>query len=144
MGIKSGVKTEEMHSFCRGLYNIWCAVTVKWLTTRSKRTCNENTAFCVVVWLSVTPERQKCQLGHSERFVPAKGETTELQTHTRFKRTVIYYDTDTQSENVRGNPLCQATKRHLKNSWTVENDWKMRKSEISCRPVLGRSLSLVY
>ena len=31
----------------------------------------------------------------------------------RFKRTLIYYDTDTQYGNFRGNPLRQATKRHL-------------------------------
>ena len=34
----------------------------------------------------------------------------------RFKRTLIYYDTDTQSTNFRGNPLRQATRRHLYNS----------------------------
>ena len=31
-----------------------------------------------------------------------------IQTETRFKRTFIYYDTDTQSANFRGNLLCQA------------------------------------
>ena len=35
----------------------------------------------------------------------------KILTHRRFKRTLIYYDTDTQSTNFRGNPLCQATKR---------------------------------
>ena len=36
-----------------------------------------------------------------------------LQTHKRFKRTLIYYDIDTQSANFRVNPLRgrQATKR---------------------------------
>ena len=28
----------------------------------------------------------------------------------RFKRTLIYFDKDTQYANFRGNPLCQATK----------------------------------
>ena len=32
---------------------------------------------------------------------------------TRFKRTLIYKNTNTQSANIRGNPLCQGTKRHL-------------------------------
>ena len=32
------------------------------------------------------------------------------QTHKKFKRTLIYYDTDTQSANCRGNPFRQATK----------------------------------
>ena len=35
------------------------------------------------------------------------------QTHKRFKRTLIYYDTDTQSANFWGNPLRQATKQHV-------------------------------
>ena len=36
--------------------------------------------------------------------------------HNRFKRTLIYYYTDTQSENFQGNPLRQATKRLLNDS----------------------------
>ena len=40
----------------------------------------------------------------------------QIQSHIRFKVTLIYYDTDTHSANCRGNPLCQATKRHLNNS----------------------------
>ena len=32
------------------------------------------------------------------------------QTHKKYKRTLIYYDTDTQSANFRANPLRQATK----------------------------------
>ena len=31
----------------------------------------------------------------------------------RFKRTLIYFNTDTQYAHIRGNPLYQATKRHL-------------------------------
>ena len=31
----------------------------------------------------------------------------------KLKRTLIYYDMDTQYANFRGNPLRQATKRHL-------------------------------
>ena len=38
------------------------------------------------------------------------------QTHQRFKRTLIYYGTDTRYAHFRGNPLRQATKRHLNNS----------------------------
>ena len=37
----------------------------------------------------------------------------QYPTHKRFKRTLIYYDIDTQSANFWGNPLRQATKRHL-------------------------------
>ena len=48
----------------------------------------------------------------------------KIQTHERFKRTFIYYDIDTQSAHFRGNPLRQATKRHLNNSSTVKNDEK--------------------
>ena len=33
----------------------------------------------------------------------------------RFKRTLIYFDTDTQNGNFQGNLLYQATKRHLNN-----------------------------
>ena len=33
--------------------------------------------------------------------------------------------TQTQSAHFRGNPLCQATKRHLNNSQTVKNDEKL-------------------
>ena len=33
----------------------------------------------------------------------------------RFKRTLIYFNTDTQDANFGGNPLCQAPKRHLYN-----------------------------
>ena len=32
----------------------------------------------------------------------------------RLKGTLIYYDTDTQYANFRGNPLREATKRHSK------------------------------
>ena len=36
------------------------------------------------------------------------------QTQKGFKRMLIYYDTNTQSANFRGNPLCQVTKTTLK------------------------------
>ena len=49
-----------------------------------------------------------------------------IQTHKRFKRTLIYYNRDTQSANVRGNPLRQATKRYLNNSETVKKRRKKR------------------
>ena len=32
-----------------------------------------------------------------------------------FKRTLIYFNTDTQYADFRGNPLYQATKQHLNN-----------------------------
>ena len=48
----------------------------------------------------------------------------QIQTNKRFKRTLIYYDTDSQSANFRGNPLRQATKRHLNNRSMVKNDEK--------------------
>ena len=35
---------------------------------------------------------------------------TQIQTHKRVKRMLIYYDTDTQSANFQGSPLRQATK----------------------------------
>ena len=41
-----------------------------------------------------------------------------------FKRTLIYYDTDTQYSYFRGSPLRQATKRHMNNRQKVKNDKK--------------------
>ena len=38
-----------------------------------------------------------------------------LSPSQRFKRTLTYFDTDRQYANFWGNPLCQATKRHLNN-----------------------------
>ena len=38
----------------------------------------------------------------------------------RFKRMLIYFNTDTQYANFRGNPLYQATKRHLNNLPSTE------------------------
>ena len=40
----------------------------------------------------------------------------------------IYYDTYTQYAHFRGNPLRQATKRHLNNSYTVKNDEKLERN----------------
>ena len=42
----------------------------------------------------------------------------------RFRRLLIYYDTNTQSANFQGNPLWQAAKRHLNSSQTVKNNEK--------------------
>ena len=50
--------------------------------------------------------------------------TASVLNNKGFKRTLIYYDPDTQSANFRGNPLRQATKGHLNNSSTVKNDEK--------------------
>ena len=49
----------------------------------------------------------------------------------RFKQTLIYFNTDTQHAHFRGNPLYQATKRHLHNRQTVKNDEKLNK-DLSC------------
>ena len=44
----------------------------------------------------------------------------------RFKRTLIYFETDTQYANFRGNPLHQATKRHLNNRSKTMKDERKR------------------
>ena len=48
----------------------------------------------------------------------------------RFKRTRIYFDTDRQYANLRGNPLCQATKRTIQTTdkllKTMENEREKR------------------
>ena len=66
----------------------------------------------------------------------------QTQTHTKFKTTLIYYDTDTQSANFRGNPLCQATKRHLtvKRLKTMKND--KRNFSFCCCLICLRELSV--
>ena len=38
----------------------------------------------------------------------------EMQTHKRFKRTLLIRKKKRQFANFQGNPLCQATKQHLK------------------------------
>ena len=48
--------------------------------------------------------------------IPWRSSGKPAQRRNGFKRTLIYYDTDTQSANLRGNPLRQATKLHLNNS----------------------------
>ena len=57
---------------------------------------------------------------------PKLHSTGIIQTRKRLKnkkqkKTLIYYDTNTQSGNIGGSPLCQATKQHLNNSYTVKN-----------------------
>ena len=47
-----------------------------------------------------------------------------IKIHTQEGYLVIYYDTDTQYANFRGNPLRQAAKRQLNSSETVKNDDK--------------------
>ena len=72
-----------------------------------------------------------------------------IQTRKRYKRMLIYCDTDTKSAIFRGNPLCQAAKRHLTVKWL-----KTMKNEIGSEitylflvkllfsyPVLGRMLA---
>ena len=46
----------------------------------------------------------------------------------RFKQRLIYFNTDTQYAHFRGNSLCEATKRHFNNRYTVKNDeqWKKK------------------
>ena len=68
---------------------------------------------------------------------------TEIQTRNRFRRTLIYYDADTQSAHFWGSPLRQATKQH----WTVKR-WKRRWERkqliffwlLLCCPLLGKSI----
>ena len=55
----------------------------------------------------------------------------KIQTHKRFKRTLICYDTDIQSANFRGNPLRQTTKRHLNNSKRLKTMKNEMRKEIS-------------
>ena len=43
--------------------------------------------------------------------VPTTGQCLKIQTQKRFKRTLIYFNMDTQYAHFRGNPLYQATKR---------------------------------
>ena len=45
----------------------------------------------------------------------------------RCKQTLFYFNTNTQYAPFRGNPLYQATKRHLNNRETVKNDAKWKK-----------------
>ena len=52
----------------------------------------------------------------SEARMTASVLKQDPNTYKRLKRTLICYDTDKQFANFRGNPLCQATKRHLNNS----------------------------
>ena len=50
------------------------------------------------------------------KFFFAHTSSATLSKHKkRFKRPLIYFDTDTQYANFPGNPLCQATKRRLNN-----------------------------
>ena len=51
----------------------------------------------------------------------------------RFKRTLINFNTDTQHANIWGNPLYQATKRHLNSSPSVSEFW-MGKGRLSQTP----------
>ena len=74
------------------------------------------------------------------------GSAQDLNTK-RFKRTLIYFNTDTQYAHIRGNPLYQSTKRHLSrgstktrsvctvfvNQWTADGE----KHEIRAWSVLG-------
>ena len=61
---------------------------------------------------------------HSYTYIMSIIYTDEIEKHKRFKRTLIYYDIDTHYANFEGNPLLQATKRHLNNSETVKNNEK--------------------
>ena len=49
----------------------------------------------------------------------------KIQTHKRFKIT-LFIRSQTQYANLRGNPLYQATKRHLIKRLNGEKRWKMR------------------
>ena len=58
-------------------------------------------------------KKAPCTARHSRVYGTLKRKKIQIQTQKRFKRTLICYDTNTQSANLRGNPLCQSTKRHL-------------------------------
>ena len=47
--------------------------------------------------------------------------------HKKVQTNAYLFNTDTQYANFRGNPLYQATKRHLNNRWTLKNDEKEKK-----------------
>ena len=54
---------------------------------------------------------------HGEDWEGHSGSGVHLAANTKmFKRTLIYYDTDTQYAHFGGNPLHHATNRHLNNS----------------------------
>ena len=61
-----------------------------------------------------------------------------------FKRTLIYYYTDTQYANLRGNPLRQATKRHLtvKRLKTMKNEKETYLFLVDLLSLMGRSQAL--
>ena len=85
----------------------------------------------------------------SEEAWSGQAEATQDLNTKRFKRTLIYFNTDTQYANFRGNPLYQATKRHLSrgsskkrsvctvfvNQWTA--DAEKQDDEIRAWSVLG-------
>jgi len=48
-----------------------------------------------------------------------------IHAHKRFERT-LFIRTKTQSANLRGNPLCRATKRYLNKQLNGEKRWIMR------------------
>ena len=55
-------------------------------------------------------KKAPCTAPHSRLAGTLKRGKIQIQTHKRFKRTLICYDTNTHYANLRGNPLCQATK----------------------------------
>ena len=59
-----------------------------------------------------------------------------IQTHERLER-MLFIRTKTQHANFRGNPIYQATKRHLNNSYTMKDDEKWD-GELNHFSVLGR------
>ena len=74
------------------------------------------TAALVASWLlSCRSQDERTKAVTSSRMTPDDAKKYTISKHKRFKRTLIYFDTDTQYANLRGNPLFQATKRHLNN-----------------------------
>ena len=65
-------------------------------------------------------------------FVLPKNNSVVIQTHKRFKRTLIYYDIDNTMQIFMEIPLFQATKWYLNNSEMVKNNekWYERWSNI--------------
>ena len=61
----------------------------------------------------------------------------KIQTHERFKRT-LFIRTKTKPANCRGNPLCQATKRHSSEHWTGKQHISTKKQ------ISGLAFHLVF
>ena len=68
--------------------------------------------------------------------------TKKVQTHKRFKRTLIYLDTNTHSANFRGNPLCQATEEGEATKNKIKQKSSKKKENKSCSVKTNKSLTI--